>query len=269
MYAAEYGSYPTSIDSNKCPKDSSNNVDTNYCLKASSSNTLVYSASSTGTSFRLSETNTNSTTYSVTDSQSPVATIASTDTNWLTIGSQLWSKTNLNVGTRIAGTTDQTNNSGTNIVEKYCSGNLESNCTAYGGLYQWDEAMQYTNTEGAQGICPTGSHIPSDNDWKILEIQLGMTQAQADLDSTWARGTDQGTKLKSGGTSGLNMPITGYRMTGGSFFDLSLYAYLWSSSRSTSTTAWIRVLDSGSGTVNRGADGINNGYGFSVRCIGN
>ncbi|HZJ34787.1 MAG TPA: FISUMP domain-containing protein, partial [Candidatus Angelobacter sp.] len=183
------------------------------------------------------------------------------DSNWLAVGTQVWAKANLNVGTRIAGVTNQTNNA---ILEKYCYSDTESNCTTYGGLYQWNEAMQYVTTQGAQGICPTGSHIPSDNDWKILEMQLGMSQAQAD--ATSFRGTDQGTQLKSGGASGLNMPLAGHRGVLGPFYNLSYYASLWSSSES-SATAWKRYLASALATVDRDPDSKDNG--FSVRCLKN
>ena len=181
--------------------------------------------------------------------------------DWIAIGTQVWAKANLNAGTMIAGATEQTKNS---ILEKYCYNNLESNCTTYGGLYQWDEAMQYVTTQGAQGMCPAGSHIPSDNDWKILEVQLGMSQAQAD--ATGWRGTDQGTQLKSGGSSGLNMPLAGIRDSDGSFGVLSSYGILWSSSES-SASAWERDSNSGYATVFRYAGFKSSG--FSVRCLGN
>jgi uncharacterized protein (TIGR02145 family)/prepilin-type N-terminal cleavage/methylation domain-containing protein len=135
-----------------------------------------------------------------------------------------WAQANLNVGTMITGVTAQTDNS---IIEKYCYNNLEANCTTYGGLYQRMEAMQYVTTEGAQGICPTGYHIPTDAQWKTLEMQLGMTQAQAD--ATGMRGTDQGTQLKSGGTSGLNMLLSGYRYTPCTFLNLGSGGYFLSS----------------------------------------
>jgi len=193
-----------------------------------------------------------------------MSTLAVSDSaNWLAIGTQVWAKANLNVGTRIAGATAQTNNS---IPEKYCYSDIEANCTTYGGLYQWDEAMQYVTTQGARGICPAGSHIPSDNDWKILEMQLGMTQAQADAAYTW-RGTDQSIQLKSGGSSGLNMPIAGDRGTDGSFYDLSSYGILWSSSESGGSDAWTRYLNLGGATVYRPTS--PKGTGFSVRCLGN
>jgi len=260
LYYVDHGTYPTSLDSNNCPLGSAPSPDTRYCLKSSSNNNYINYASNGTTFFTLAATNTNGTSYTVTDNLAPkVATLD--PTNWLTIGTQTWAKANLNVGTMVTGATTQTNNS---ILEKYCYNNTESNCTANGAFYQWNEAMQYVTTNGAQGICPTGSHIPSDNDWKILEMQLGMSQAQAD--ATGFRGTDQGTQLKPGGSSGLNMPLAGYRNTDGSFIDLSSNGNLWSSSES-STSVWYHVLHSGTTTVYRNTP--DKSYGFSVRCLGN
>lgn len=186
-----------------------------------------------------------------------------TDTEWLTIGTQTWAKYNLNVGTRIAGASDQTDNA---TVEKYCYGDVDSNCTTNnnGGIYQWDEAMQYVTTEGAQGICPLGSHIPTDTEWKTLEIHLGMTQAQAD--ATGYRGDDQGTQLKIGGSSGFEMPILGYRGTSGTFGGSGTFVYLWTSTQS-GTEAWLRGLYSSNTMINRGTN--SKPFGISVRCIVN
>jgi len=78
------------------------------------------------------------------------------------IGTQCWMAQNLNVGTRIDGTATQANNG---TIEKYCYSDNDANCTTYGGLYQWDEMMQYTTTQGVQGICPTGWHLPVDAEW--------------------------------------------------------------------------------------------------------
>ena len=83
----------------------------------------------------------------------------------VSVGNQCWMKDNLNVGTRIDNTVVQAQNA---TVEKYCYNNSELNCNTYGGLYQWNEAMQYSTTEGSQGICPTGWHVPSDTDWTTL-----------------------------------------------------------------------------------------------------
>ena len=88
------------------------------------------------------------------------------------IGTQWWMSENLNYGTRINGSLNQTNNS---IAEKYCFNNLESSCDTLGALYQWDEMMNYTAVRLNRGICPAGWHVPSDDEWKKLEIFLGMS----------------------------------------------------------------------------------------------
>ena len=55
------------------------------------------------------------------------------------IGDQTWMAENLNIGTSIDVCLEQTDNQ---IIEKYCYGNLESNCDIKGGLYNWDELMK-------------------------------------------------------------------------------------------------------------------------------
>jgi uncharacterized protein (TIGR02145 family) len=192
----------------------------------------------------------------------------------ITIGSQVWMADNLDVGTMITGATNMTNNS---ILEKYCYGDDPANCATYGALYQWDEMMQYVTTAGTQGVCPTGFHLPTDDEWKTLEMQLGMTQAQAD--ATGYRGTDQGSQLAGNeplwtngsldqdanfGTSGFAALPGGYRSTSGSFIGQSYDAYYWSSSES-GGNAWPRNLIYVTPKVGR--NGSSKSLGFSVRCV--
>jgi uncharacterized protein (TIGR02145 family) len=61
----------------------------------------------------------------------------------------------------INGDTDMTDNG---IIEKYCYDNDSTNCDKYGGLYQWDEMMNYSTAEASRGICPEGWHIPVEDD---------------------------------------------------------------------------------------------------------
>ncbi|MBK7214078.1 MAG: hypothetical protein IPH88_12420, partial [Bacteroidales bacterium] len=86
------------------------------------------------------------------------------------IGTQCWLKENLNVGTMINGQQQQTDNS---VLEKFCYDNLELNCEIYGGLYQWNEAMQYQSNQDIQGICPAGWHVPSQYEFNTLIEYLG------------------------------------------------------------------------------------------------
>jgi uncharacterized protein (TIGR02145 family) len=85
------------------------------------------------------------------------------------IGSQTWMAENLNTGREIALSSEPQNNG---IVEKWCY-----NCGVYGGLYLWDEVVQY-HPEGVtpgltQGICPVGWHIPTVPECIILMDYLG------------------------------------------------------------------------------------------------
>lgn len=83
--------------------------------------------------------------------------------NTVQIGNQCWLKENLNVGTRINSSTYQTKNT---IIEKYCYDDNEAYCDTFGGLYQWEEALQERITN--QGICPPGWHIPQMGEFDTL-----------------------------------------------------------------------------------------------------
>ena len=125
----------------------------------------------------------------------------------IAIGDQCWMAENINVGTRINVSGDQLDNSS---IEKYCYDDLEANCEIYGGIYQWAELMQYSPSDSGitgttQGICPSGWHIPTDNEWKILEEYLGMDASELDSAGIW-RGTDEGGKLKQEGTDYWDSP---------------------------------------------------------------
>lgn len=240
------GDYPA----NNCPTPGA----TEICLKPSNGNNFTYTPNNIANpkTFTLIATN-GTLSYQITNDSSPTiapASLAVTDpTNWLAIGTQVWAKANLNVGTMVTGATAQTNNAS---LEKYCYNDVSSNCTTYGGYYQWDEAMQYVTTQGTRGICPIGSHIPTDGEWEILETYLGSATA--------------GTQLKIGGASGLNIPLAGYHDTDGFIYSLSTNADLWSSSES-GANAWGRGLASIGANMGRFAD--SKVIGFSVRCLGN
>ena len=194
--------------------------------------------------------------------------------NTVLIGEQCWLKENLNVGTMINGTEEMTDNS---VIEKYCYDNNPAICNEYGGLYQWNEMMQYTSTQGVQGICPAGWNIPTDDEWKTLE---GTVDSQYPVgDPIWnnggLRGYDAGLNLKSisgwysGGNGtdlyGFTALPGGVRDTDGSFYYLTRSAYFWSSSEYSTNSAWRRVLFYDYAPVNR--TNRHRSYGFSARCV--
>lgn len=189
--------------------------------------------------------------------------------NTVQIGTQCWMKENLNIGTRINGSQNQTNNQ---VIEKYCYNDIESNCDVYGGLYQWDEAMQYSTTAGVQGICPAGLHLPTDAEWCVLTQSIDPTVNCNSWDNS---GTDAGTKMKSttgwynngNGTneSGFTALPGGFYLNGGFFSSLGSEAYFWSSTNFYSDGALIRHLIHSTAKVNR--ESLLKIHGTSVRCL--
>ncbi len=118
------------------------------------------------------------------------------------IETQCWFKENLDVGTMITGTATQTDNS---RIEKYCYNDDPANCNTFGGLYRWSETMQYSNSDGAKGICPTGWHIPRKAELQILVTNTGKN-------SNTLKAVGQGKRTGAGtNTSGFSALLTGIR----------------------------------------------------------
>ena len=191
--------------------------------------------------------------------------------NTLSIGAQCWMKQNMRVGTRIGVSTAQSNNG---TIEKYCYSDTVGNCTSNepnqpdGGLYQWNEAMQYSTTAGARGICPSGWHIPTHDQLTTMERAICTSGSCAtdfpyDTSTTGYRGTNEGTKLKANGTSNMEVNLAGFSVSG-SFSFRGTLGVVWSSSEY-GGLAWSRYVNSGSAQVRRVAYGKS--YGLSVRCL--
>jgi uncharacterized protein (TIGR02145 family) len=170
------------------------------------------------------------------------------------IGDQVWMQENLRV------TVDPDSNS----IVSYLYNNDEANEETFGRLYTWNVAMNGSGQEGAQGICPAGWHIPSDGEWKTLEIFLGMTQQEADMTNTW-RGSPVGTILAKGGGSGYEALFAGRMTSYGTFSLLNQYEYVWTSTEY-GDNAWRRCFESGVSTSGRW-NTFPKTYGFSVRCL--
>ena len=214
----------------------------------------TYATNAMGTTYgsEISHTNTSNST-----NETGILTDSRDGQTYITvkIGNQWWMAENLNIGTIIESNQEQTNNQ---VIEKYC---YESFCKIFGGLYQWDEMMSYVTMTGSKGICPDGWHIPSDDEWKILEMELGMPQSQ--VDNLFERGTDQGKQLKVSGASGFEGLIYA------DFFPIyyNSNSYFWTSTQDTISEdiAFRRALYDQNPYVGRlfGYKTI----GLSVRCV--
>jgi uncharacterized protein (TIGR02145 family) len=172
------------------------------------------------------------------------------------IGAQCWFKENLRSdhyrnGDAIPGNLTNARWTSTSSGAQAVYDNKPSSLATYGRLYNW-----YAVND-ARGLCPSGFHVPTDEEWKELEGTLGGTSAAgAAMKTTSWGGTN---------SSGFSALPGGLRVSDDGSFDLQgNYGYWWSSSPS-GTLAWSRFLYSGYSDVYR--DDFNTRSGFSVRCV--
>jgi uncharacterized protein (TIGR02145 family) len=180
----------------------------------------------------------------------------------LQIGTQCWFQESLNAGTMLFNPAEAIDNS---VIEKYCYEDDASNCQVYGGLYPWQEMMQYDNSERARGVCPFGWVIPSDADWVALINFLGGE-------------TVAGGKLKEEGLSHWLSPNTGatnesgftglpggFRNYDGHYGNLGILGNFWSSTINFTGYPWYIYLNRS--LESSGRTYTNYQQGFSVRCL--
>jgi uncharacterized protein (TIGR02145 family) len=187
----------------------------------------------------------------------PTVDYAGKTYNTVQIGSQCWLRENLDVGTMVLGTQEQTDNE---TIEKYCYGDNPVACAAYGGLYQWSEAMQYDTTQGVRGICPPGWHLPTLAEFQTLSSTVGG-------DGNALKAIGQGTGGGAGtNTSGFSALLAGSRHDDGSFGSLDYYAYLWGSAQVSALPLRFLSLSYADGYIYL-IYYFSKYYGFSVRCL--
>jgi len=87
----------------------------------------------------------------------------------------------------------------------WCYGDDELHCNEYGRLYDWNTALT---------SCPDGWHLPSDEEWSVLEATLG---------------PEPSTELKVGGTVGFNAKMAGVRLYSGEYVGLGTSTHYWTS----------------------------------------
>jgi len=193
----------------------------------------------------------------------------------ITIGDQIWMAENLkttkyNNGTDIPLVTDSA--AWSDLSEpgySWYNNNEETYKKQYGALYNW-------HAVNTGKLCPTGWHVPSDAEWKELEIQLGMSLSNAD--STGWRGTDEGGKLKEAGYLNWTSPNIGAtneskfsalpggnRNSDGTFGRISTSGYWWSATENNDNRIWYRRMYYNNSNVARNLN--DKQLGFSVRCI--
>ena len=149
--------------------------------------------------------------------------------------------------------------------ESSCVDNL-GDCSSCGKYYNFEEATK---------SCPSGFHLPSDDEWKQLEINLGMKVLEAQKYGWRGTSPGQGPKMMKGGESGLDFTICGYIHTRTISIagpkptvkratedkDLTLF---WTATAKNKNHSYIRWLESRL-SVRRVT--FENSYKLSVRCL--
>lgn len=183
---------------------------------------------------------------------------------YVTIGTQNWMATNLK-------------------VTKYRNGDAITDGS--GNSFDWSAfttgAYTYPNNDitkkdsfgviyniyairDSRNVCPTGWHIPSDDEWKTLEVYEGMLQT--DADATSYRGTIGG-KLLQGGSSGLELQKAGYINAGTNAVNkFGIWGLYYTSTQATTDFNYYRGFNfktPDSGPVYRNYSN----YVMSVRCV--
>lgn len=192
------------------------------------------------------------------------------------IGSQCWTGASLrttryNEGTPIPNVTDAVQ-WGSTTSGGWCNGdNVPANDTVYGKLYNWYAVAD-------PRLCPAGWHVPTDAEWKQLELAVGMPAAL--LDSLGERGHALGVGGKLKSTSALWSPTNigatnetgytglpgGYRQPDGSFVSPGGNdGDWWTASESDTTLAWYHALDGDDAAISRNR--APKTLGFCVRCV--
>ena len=172
--------------------------------------------------------------------------------NTIQILSQCWLKENLNY---------ETENS-------WCFNNSSYYCDNFGRLYLWEASLN---------VCPAGWHLPTDDEWRVLEgvvdSQYGILDPVWDLAGSW-RGFDPGYNLKSETgwhQNGNGVDLYGFTaypggyMYNGLFMGPSSESGFWSSSEYDASTAWNRYNSFSQDEIFRFH--FDKNFGFYVRCL--
>ncbi len=189
------------------------------------------------------------------------------------IGTQEWMAKNLR-------TTTFVNGNGITLIGNDASGDAAWNAANYGAYSVYDTVgagyrsfdvnefgylYNWYAANDTSGLCPTGWHVPTDAEWTTLTNFLGgLGMAGGPMKEA---GTAHWISPNTGATnaSGFTGLPGGYRLFNGTFFNLGFSGNWWSSTESSSSSAWCRNLFHSVGNV--GWSNVDKRLGYSVRCV--
>lgn len=138
------------------------------------------------------------------------------------------------------------------IGKSWCYNYKEANCTQYGRLYDWESAIEACKSLGA------GWRLPSDKEWREMTKLFGGSD-----DDARDGGKAASDALITGGSTGFQATLGGWRRSSGSYGGRGSLGYYWSSA---DVDAGLSVLyNFFNGKLRRSRSFKSNG--LSCRCI--
>ena len=203
----------------------------------------------------------------------------------VTIGEQVWMAENLAYLPSVVGPATESYTAPYYYIYGYngtsvATAKATTNYQTYGVLYNWPAALT---------ACPSGWHLPSDEEWTQLETYLANNGHNYDgsiggdnfrdkiaISLASATGWNSSTGTGAIGNtntaydayrnkSGFSALPGGYRFTNGSFYSIGYCGYWWSSTQYSTDLAWTRSLYYSDSDVSRSL--TNKEDGISVRCV--
>jgi len=163
-----------------------------------------------------------------------------------------------------------------------------SSASSLGYLYQWSAAMNGSSSQGARGICPEGWHVPTYDEYNILNRAICYENGGANCDNDFAFGVNGNagtngeapdlaghssaqvwtsnllTSHKYFANSGLNLPPSGYRSPVGLHYRRGQGVYLWTSSKD-GANYWLQRLYYTGTIISRYSE--SGAFALAVRCV--
>lgn len=183
------------------------------------------------------------------------------------IGSQEWMAENLRTskfrnGDIIPNITDNSSWANSNSAAWcYNNNDINNNCP-HGKLYNW------FSINDSRNVCPANWHVPSDSEFQILMTYLNNSAAKMRSSGTYQSNTGywSASSIIATNESGFSALPSGFRNST-TFLNsaLGVDCELWSSSSSSTTSAWALSIFYNNGAIQRYSNPKT--LGCSVRCI--
>ena len=141
------------------------------------------------------------------------------------------------------------------VLPSYCYEDQKLNCHRYGRLYTWESAQRACRTLGKDW------RLPTDAEWRQLSKDYGGVSSDSD-----DRGKSAYRTLLSGGDSGFDALLGGWRSKDGQYGRLEAHGFYWTASEIDATNAWFYNFGKGGLALHR-QDGGDKNSAFSVRCV--